>query len=214
MHRQNITPSFSVTTTTLCSANSRSFNGSCSSVCISRNAANRILTALRDTQQHTRPNGPKSQIHPSIYASTEYLRTTSSMVKVKVKQSHYRPWQALRFPGGWGSQTLRQSAHESGKVVSPTHRPSLPQEIFMYSFLLEAESTPGPWCDRKDYVNVMKNSNETIGNRFHDLPVCNAVPQPLCPCVPPSTLWTELKFFFSVTNFEGFTFTTRLGGPE
>jgi hypothetical protein len=24
-----------------------------------------------------------------------------------------------------------------------------PQEIF----LLEAESTPGPWCDRKDYVN-------------------------------------------------------------
>jgi hypothetical protein len=22
-----------------------------------------------------------------------------------------------------------------------------------YSFLLEAESTPGPWCGRKDYVN-------------------------------------------------------------
>jgi hypothetical protein len=26
----------------------------------------------------------------------------------------------------------------------------------------------------------MKNSNETIGNRSRDLPVCNAVPQPLC----------------------------------
>jgi hypothetical protein len=44
----------------------------------------------------------------------------------KVKQSHYRPWQALRFPAGWGSQIFWQSAHEGGTVVSPTHRPPLP----------------------------------------------------------------------------------------
>jgi len=36
----------------------------------------------------------------------------------------------------------RHSAHEGGKVVTLTHRPSVPPGISWYSFL-EAESTPG-----------------------------------------------------------------------
>jgi len=47
-------------------------------------------------------------------------------VKVKVKQSLYVPGQALRFPGGLGSQISRHLTHEGGKVVNSTHRRPLP----------------------------------------------------------------------------------------
>ena len=43
-----------------------------------------------------------------------------------------------------------------------------------YSFLLEAESTPGPYCDRQDYV--MEKNPDTIGNLTRGLPVCSVVP--------------------------------------
>jgi len=54
------------------------------------------------------------------------------------------------WSGPEGSRNLRfpyfmTTAQDGGKVVSLTHRPPLlPRKCSWYSFLLEAETTPGP----------------------------------------------------------------------
>jgi hypothetical protein len=64
-------------------------------------------------------------------------------------------------------------AHGGGKVVSPTNRPPLsPRKYSWYSFLLEANSTPGHSAAGK--ITSIKNSNDTIGNWTRDLPACSA----------------------------------------
>jgi hypothetical protein len=102
--------------------------------------------------------------------------------KVKVKQFHYSPGQALRVPRSWGFQISisRQSTHECGKVVSLMNRPSLtPRKYSWYSFLLETESTQGHSAARR--IMSMKNSSDTIGNQTRYLPACSPAPQPTTP---------------------------------
>ena len=103
---------------------------------------------------------------------------------VKGKANQLQAW-----TGPEDSRRLRHSAHEGVKVVSLTHWPPLtPRKYCCCSFLLEGESTPGPLCGRKNYVN--ENSSDTIEIRNHDLPACNSVPQP---AAPPRALWSEYK---------------------
>jgi hypothetical protein len=62
---------------------------------------------------------------------------------------------------------------DGGKDVSLARRPSFtPQEDSWYSVLLEAESTPGPYCGWKDEEIYL------IETRTRDLPACSIVPQP------------------------------------
>ena len=57
----------------------------------------------------------------------------------------------LGFPGGWGCQISRQLAHEGEQVFSPMHWLSLlTRRYSWYSFLLQAELTPGSECGWKD----------------------------------------------------------------
>ena len=66
-------------------------------------------------------------------------------VKVKVKQSHYRPGQVQRVLRKLTFPDFVTTAQDGGKVVSPKHRSPLPPRKYTwYSFLFEAESTPGP----------------------------------------------------------------------
>ena len=65
-----------------------------------------------------------------------------------------QPWTGPEFSRRLRLPDLKTIGTWRGKVVSPTHRPPLPHRKYSwYSFLLRAESTPVPQCDRKGYVN-------------------------------------------------------------
>jgi hypothetical protein len=77
-----------------------------------------------------------------------------------IQQILCRPGQALRLPGGSGSQAAFTG-----------------QKIFLVLISVRG------WVDHSatGRTKSMKNSNDTIGNRNRDLPACNAVPQPAVP---------------------------------
>jgi hypothetical protein len=55
----------------------------------------------------------------------------------------------------------------------------------------------------------MKNSNDTIGNRSRDLPVCSAVPQPLRHRVPLSIFVVVKNRRENLEPFQFFDFANR-----
>jgi hypothetical protein len=67
------------------------------------------------------------------------------MVKDKKVTSLYRPWRPLGLQEVEAPTFSDIRLIDGGKVVSPTRQPLFnPQEDSWYSFVLEAESTPGP----------------------------------------------------------------------
>jgi len=76
------------------------------------------------------------------------------------------------------------------------HRPPLPPGNIPGTHFCQRLSRPqGHSAAQK--IMSMKNSNDTIGNRTHDIPGCSAVPQPTAPPRTPMSvegirIWKEM----------------------
>ena len=87
--------------------------------------------------------------------------------------------QALRVPGGSGSQISRQLAHE-GKVVSLMHRTSLSSGHIPGAHLCEMLSLPQSHKAARRFIS-MKNSSDNIRHQTRDNPACSGMSQPSTP---------------------------------
>jgi len=86
--------------------------------------------------------------------------TNALRVYVKGKAVPLQAWSGpedsrkLRFPD------FVITAQDGGRSYAPAA--FTPRKYSWYSFVLEAESTPGPWCDRRDFMS-MKNPPTPAG---------------------------------------------------
>ena len=62
----------------------------------------------------------------------------------KQKSSNGVAVRLTRVPGGWGSQNSRQSAHEGGKVVGPTHCPGYTLALISFTGWFGPRNTVPP----------------------------------------------------------------------
>ena len=141
-----------------------------------------LLRHLLQKRIHTKPARSTNLQRPNY---TEFQNLTITWrLHYSRKKAHGRhadakdkaiPLQA--WTGPEGSWRVRQSAHELGKVVSPTHRPPLPPGNIPGTHFCKGLSQP-QGHSAAGRIMSMKFSNETFENRTRDLPACRAVPQP------------------------------------
>jgi hypothetical protein len=116
---------------------------------------------------------------------TENIVTTFR-VKGRGKAVPLQTWS-----GPEGSRKLRfpdfMTTQDGGKVVSLTHRPPLTSgNTPCTHFCLRLNRPQGHRATGR--IMSLKNSNDSIGNRTRDLPVCSVVPWPLRHRAPPFTV--------------------------
>ena len=133
------------------------FKGTCNSrrikctFCVSTLRADTVNDHTVYTECTLKQDSWDGRCHKLVIRPCLSVRCTDGYSKGKGKAI---PLQALCRPLGFqeveAPKIYRQSALEDGKVVSLTHRPPLPpREDSWYTFLLEAEVTPGPHCGQK-----------------------------------------------------------------
>jgi hypothetical protein len=113
-------------------------------------------------------------VTPLLFYHVRRLANAPQLSNVQVKQSHYRPGQGHRFPGGCGTQISIKSANEGGKVFSQKHRPHPPppppQEIFLVLISVRGWVNPSAivrpegLCQRK--IPMTPSRIETATFRF------------------------------------------------
>ena len=112
-------------------------------------------------------------------ARVPYIFISNNLHEQHVGQGNGKaiPVQTQRFPEVWSSQISRQSANEgvnlSGLCTARLYPHPSPQEIFLVLtsvrlFRFQCRSAAGR-------IMSMKNSNDAIGNRNHELPCFSAV---------------------------------------
>jgi hypothetical protein len=105
----------------------------------------------------------------------KYFLMLSLLMKGKDKAVPLQAWS-----GPEGSRKLRfpdfmTTAQDGGKVISLTHRPpSFPGNTPGTHFYSRLSRSQGHSATGR--IMSLKNSNDTIGNRTRNLPVCSVVP--------------------------------------
>jgi len=132
------------------------------------------ISCLRDWSRLF-PNTMSKSWPDTTLRNNKYQYPAFSVIKGKCKAVLLQAW-----TGPEGSRKLRltdfmTTAQDGGRFSALRTGRLYPKKCSWYSFLLEAESTPGPVCDRKDFMS-MKHSNDTSWDRTSDLPICSTAP--------------------------------------